>query len=68
MKNGRLDRSLLLAILAALGGLYWQMFSMNEQLSGGIAELSERLARVETHLVYLVPRLADPASEQPPGD
>ena len=56
MKNGRLDRSLLLAILAALGGLYWQVFSMNEQP-----------ARVETHLLYGAPRNAEPASEQPRG-
>ncbi len=42
MNNGRfLDRALLLAILATLGGLYWQTFSMNE-----------RLARVETRLEY----------------
>ena len=77
MNNGRLDRALMLAIFVALGGLYWQMFSMNERqsadiaelnerLSGGIAELSERLARVETHLEYIVPRLADPATEQSP--
>ena len=72
MNNGRLDRALLLAILAALGGLYWQLFSMNERfsddiagLSGDIAEVSERLARVETHLEYMVPRLVDPPPEQP---
>ena len=40
MNNGRLDRALLLAILAALGGLYWQMFSMN----GDIAELRVELS------------------------
>ena len=57
MKNGLLDRALLLAILAALGGLYWQMLSMNE-----------RLARVETHLEYIVPRPAGPATEQSPID
>ena len=51
MNNGRLDRTLQLAILAALGGLYWQMFSMNsdiadvsERLSGDIGDLSERLS------------------------
>ncbi len=44
MNNGRLDRALQLAILAALGGLYWQLFSMNERLSGDIAELNERLS------------------------
>ncbi len=68
MNNGRLDRALQLAILAALGGPYWQMFCMNERLSGDIAELSERLGRVETHLEYLVVRPADPAPEQSPGD
>ncbi|MCZ0951405.1 MAG: hypothetical protein OXQ89_20245 [Rhodospirillaceae bacterium] len=56
MNNGRFDRALLLAILAALGGLYWQVFSMNE-----------RLARVETHLEHIVPRPSDTASEQLPG-
>ena len=54
--NGRLDRALLLAIFAVLGGLFWQMFSMNERhtrdfaelnasLSGNIAALSERHSR-----------------------
>ena len=78
MSNGRLDRVLVLALFAALGGQYWQMFSMNERhsgdiaelnvnivelnasLSGGIAELSERVARIETLLQYIVPRPADP--------
>ena len=32
---------------------YWQMFCVNERLSGDIAELSERLGSVETHLEYL---------------
>ena len=69
--NGRLDRVLVLALFAALGGQYWQMFSMNERhsrdiaelnasLSGDIAELSERVARIETLLQYIVPRPADP--------
>ena len=53
MNNGWLDRALLMAILAAIGGLYWQMFIMNE-----------RLTRVETHLQYMVPRPADPVREQ----
>ena len=57
MKNGRLDRALLLAILAAMGGLYWQVFGMNE-----------RLARVETHLQYIVPRPAEAPPEQPQND
>lgn len=72
MNNGRLDRALLLAILVALGGMYWQRFSTNERfsddfarLSGDIAQVSERLARVETHLEYIVPRLVDPLPEQP---
>ena len=54
MNNGRLDRALLVAILAAMGGLYWQMFNMNE-----------RLARVETHLQYIVPHSAEAPPEQP---
>lgn len=57
MKNGRLDRALLLAILAAMGGLYWQVFNMNE-----------RLARVETHLQYIAPRPAEAPPEQPRDD
>ena len=112
MNNGRLDRALLLTILAAMGGLYWQMFSMNARLSSDIAEvntrltaeiaevntrlsaeiaevntrlsaeiaevdarlyaaiaaLSERLARIETHLEYIVPRSTDTAPEQSPID
>ena len=68
MSNGRFDRALQLAILAALGGLYWQMFSMNERLSGEIAQFSERMARIETHLVYIVPRPAGPAFDQSPPD
>ena len=57
MNNGRLDRALLVAILAAMGGLNWQMFNMNE-----------RLARVETHLQYVVPRPAEVHPEQPQND
>ncbi|MDE0002473.1 MAG: hypothetical protein OXQ29_07245 [Rhodospirillaceae bacterium] len=68
MNNGRLDRVLLLTILAAMGGLYWQMFSMNARLSSDIAALSERLGSVETHLEYIVPRPTDPAPEQSPID
>ena len=53
MNNGWLDRALLLGILAALGGVYWQVYSMNA-----------RLARVETHLQYVVvPQLAEPSPE-----
>ncbi len=66
-------------ILAAIGGLHWQVFSMterlsaeiadlNERLSGRIAEISERLARDETDLEYIAPGSAGPASEQAPGD
>ena len=44
MNNGRLDRALLLTILAAMGGLYWQMFSMNARLSSDIAEATTRLS------------------------
>ena len=52
MKNGLLDRALVLAIFAALGGQFWQMFSISEdmsamevRLSGDIAELSEQHSR-----------------------
>ncbi len=68
MKNGRLDRALLISILAAVAGLYWQPFSMNQRLSGDIADVSERLPRVETHLVYIAPGAAGPALEQTPND
>ena len=51
MNNGRLDRALLLALLAALGGVYWQMFSMNRliadvhvQLSADIADVNQQLS------------------------
>ena len=67
MNNGWLDRALLMAILAAIGGLYWQMFSMNERLTAEIADVSERLARVETHLQYVVPSPTDPPPQPPPG-
>lgn len=50
MNDGRLDRALLLAILAALGGLYWQMFSMNERFSDDIAGLSSDIAEVSQRL------------------
>ncbi len=56
MKNGVLDRALLMAILAALGGVYWQLFSV----AGDIADVRERLARVETQLEYALPPPADP--------
>ena len=44
MNNGRFDRALLLAILAALGGLYWQMFSMNRDMADLRVELSAEIA------------------------
>ena len=54
MNNGRLDRALLLTILAAMGGLYWQMFSMNARLSSDIAgvntHLSAEIAEVDARL------------------
>ena len=59
MRKGVLDRALLMAILAALGGLYWQLFSV----SGHIADVRERLASVETQLEYAVSRTSDPVSD-----
>lgn len=59
MKNGILDRALLMAILAALGGVYWQLFSV----AGDIADVRERLASVETHLEYALPRPAGPVAD-----
>lgn len=59
MKNGVLDRALLMAILAALGGVYWQLFSV----AGDIADVRERLARVETRLEYALAPPADPVSD-----
>lgn len=59
MKNGVLDRALLMAILAALGGVYWQLFSV----AGDIADVRERLASVETRLEYALPLPADPVSD-----
>lgn len=46
MNYRRLDRFLLLAILAATLGLNWQTHIINERLSGQIAEASERLSAV----------------------
>lgn len=37
--NGFVDRALLIAILAAVGGLYWKMF-----------DVGERLARIEVRV------------------
>ena len=44
MTNGRLDRALQIAIFAAIGGLYWQMFAMNNRLTAHIAEVDVRLS------------------------
>ena len=44
--NGRLDRALMLAIFAVVGGLFWQMFSMNERHSRDIAELNVNIAEL----------------------
>lgn len=44
MNNGRLDRALQIAIFAAIGGLYWQMFEMNNRLTTQIAEVESRLS------------------------
>lgn len=59
MKSGVLDRALLMAILAALGGVYWQLFGV----AGDIANVRERLARVETRLEYALPRSQDPVAD-----
>ena len=48
--NGRLDRVLVLALFAALGGQYWQMFSMNERHSGDIAELNVNIVELNASL------------------
>ena len=42
--------TLLLAILAAIGGVYWQL-----------SDVRERLARVETQLQYTLPANSDRA-------
>jgi len=44
--------TLQLAILAAIGGIYWQL-----------ADVRERLARVETQLQYTLPANPDHAGE-----
>ena len=64
MKNGFLDRTLLIAILAALGGLYWQISDVRERL----ARVEVRLESVETRLEYALPRPADPIPDQSPRD
>lgn len=47
--------TLLLAILAAIGGIYWQL-----------SDVRERLARVETQLQYTLPASPDRTAEQRP--
>jgi len=46
MSENHVDRVVLVAILAALGGFYWHFVSFS-------GDVRERLARVETHLTYL---------------
>ena len=50
MNNGRLDRALLLAILAALGGICWQMFSMKGDIADQRVEQSADIAEVRVEL------------------
>ena len=50
MNSGRLDRALLLAILAALGGLYWQMLGMKGDIADLRVELSADIADVNQGL------------------
>ena len=66
MNNGRLDRALLLAILAAACGLNWLMFSIRGDIAEMHAEQSEQLSRVGSHRESIVPRLADPPPDQSP--
>lgn len=66
MNKRRLDRCLLLAILAAACGLNWLMFSTTGDFADMHAELSEQLSRVGTHRESTVPRLADPPPYQSP--
>ena len=66
--NGRLDRVLVLALFAALGGQYWQMFSMNERHSGDIAELNASLsgdiAELNVNMAELNASLSGDIAEQ----
>ena len=66
MSNRRLDRCLLLAILAAVCGLNWLMFGIRGDFADMHAELSEQLSGVGTHRESIVPRLADPPPDQSP--
>lgn len=53
MNDRWIDRILLGAILAG-------QVAMFTNLSGQLTDVRERLARVETHLEYIVPRPAEP--------
>lgn len=48
-----IDRALQIAVLAAIGGLYWQFIN----LSGTIGATNERVAVVETRLFNVEERL-----------
>ncbi len=50
MNNGRLDRVLLLAILVAVGGLHWLMFSMRGDIAELRVELSAEIANIGQRL------------------
>ena len=53
MNSGFLDRTLLIAILAAIGGLYWQMFDVGQRLSAmevHVSNISQQLMSVEEGL------------------
>ena len=48
--NGRLDRTLVLALFAALGGLYWQMFSISNDMSAMEVRLADDIAEQNVRL------------------
>lgn len=50
MNDGRLDRALLLAILASIGGLYWHMFSMSGDIAALDGKLSGEIAALDRTL------------------
>ena len=61
--------TLLLAILAAIGGLYWQMFDMGQRLAGVEVQINtsdQRLTRIENSLDSIDDRLIQLAL--PPSD
>ena len=66
MNNRRLDRALLLVILAAACGLNWLMFSIRSDFADMHVELSKQQSRVGTHRESIVPSLADPLPGQSP--